>query len=59
MMNVERPIATTTTGSLSYHISWTDLSPSQAGFAAALRRAFETPADETERKFEELLSRLE
>jgi hypothetical protein len=37
---------------------WTDLPPSQAGFAAALRRAFETPADETSRKFEELLSSL-
>lgn len=43
---------------MSYIASWTDLPPSQAGLAAALRRAFETPADETARKFEELLRRL-
>jgi hypothetical protein len=38
--------------------NWTDLPPTQAGLAAALRRAFEMPADETARKFEELLHRL-
>lgn len=40
---------------MSYLASWTDLPPSQAGLAAALRRAFEMPDDETSRKFDELL----
>lgn len=35
-----------------------DLPPAQAGLAAALRRAFDLPADETERQFAELLSKL-
>jgi len=35
-----------------------DLPPSQAGLAAALRRAFRVPADETERQFSELLGKL-
>ena len=39
-------------------IHWSDLPPAQAGVAAALRRAFDLPADETERKFEELLAKL-
>ena len=39
-------------------MSWTDLPPSHAGFAAALRRAFDVPSDETERKLEELLHSL-
>ena len=38
--------------------SWTELPPCQAGLAAALRCAFAMPADETARKFEELLHRL-
>ncbi len=38
--------------------SWNDLPPSQAGFAAALRRAFDLPADDTERQFEQLLQKL-
>ena len=38
--------------------NWSDLPPEQAGFAAALRRAFDVPADETERQFAELLSKL-
>jgi hypothetical protein len=58
VMNVERPVATGTNGSMSYLASWTDLPPAQAGLAAALRRAFEMPADETARKFDELLRRL-
>ena len=37
---------------------WSDLPPVQAGVAAALRRAFILPADETERQFEELLRKL-
>lgn len=43
---------------MSRHASWTELPPSQAGLAAALRRAFGLPADETSRKFEELLQQL-
>jgi len=38
--------------------SWTDLPPCQAGVAAALRRAFTMPADETARKFDEILHRI-
>jgi len=35
-----------------------DLPPAQAGLAAALRRAFDLPADENERQFAELLQKL-
>ena len=35
-----------------------DLPPAQAGLAAALRRAFDLPADETERQFADLLAKL-
>jgi len=37
---------------------WTDMTPTQAGLAAALKRVFEPEVDETTRKFEELLARL-
>jgi hypothetical protein len=37
---------------------WSDLPPAQAGFAAALRRAFDLPRDETERQFTELLAKI-
>lgn len=37
---------------------WSDLPPTQAGLAAALRRAFQMPADGNARKFEELLQQL-
>ena len=37
---------------------WIDLPPAQAGLAAALRRAFDLPADENERQFEHLLNKL-
>jgi hypothetical protein len=57
-MNVERPISTRATGSTSNFANWTDLSPTQAALAAALRRAFEVPADGAARRFEELLRRL-
>ena len=58
MMNVERSITTGSNGSMSYMTNWTDLNPSRAGLAAALRRAFALPADENARKFEELLARI-
>ena len=43
---------------MTHAASWTELPPCQAGLAAALRRAFAMPADETARKFDELLHRL-
>jgi hypothetical protein len=58
LMNIERPHASRTNGSMTYVASWTDLPPCQAGVAAALRRAFAMPADETARKFEDLLHRI-
>jgi hypothetical protein len=57
-MDMERPISPRTDGSMHYMPNWTDLPPTQAGLAAALRRAFEVPADETQRKFEELVRSL-
>ena len=54
---MERPTSSTN-GSMRYLPTWTDLSPAHAGLAAALRRAFEVPADETQRKFEELVRNL-
>ncbi len=39
-------------------VNWQDLAPCQAGLAASLRRAFALPADDSERQFDELLSRL-
>jgi len=56
-MDMERPTSSTN-GSMRYLPTWTDLSPAHAGLAAALRRAFEVPADETQRKFEELVRNL-
>jgi hypothetical protein len=43
---------------MSYMASWTDLPPTQAGLAAALRRAFKMPADESARAFDELLRQI-
>ncbi len=43
---------------MSSAVSWADLPPCQAGLAAALRRAFHLPPDETTRQFEELLRRI-
>ena len=47
-----------TEGSIRRSVTWSDLPPTQAGLAAALRRAYALPADETEEKFAELLRRL-
>jgi hypothetical protein len=57
-MDVEQSFLSRTDGSMRHVSSLIDLPPSQAGLAAALRRAFRLPADETERQFSELLSRL-
>jgi len=43
---------------MTREMSWIELSPCQAGLAAALRRAFEMPDDETARRFDELLRQL-
>ena len=47
-----------TEGSMRHSVSWSDLPPTQAGLAAALRRAYSLPANEDESKFEELLRKL-
>jgi len=57
-MNVERPIATSANGSISQSADWTDMTSTQAGLSAALRRVFEPEWDEMSRKFEELLAQL-
>jgi hypothetical protein len=57
-MDIERSFMARTEGSIRHSISWRDLPPTQAGLAAALRRAYELPADETGRQFEQLLQKL-
>jgi hypothetical protein len=57
-MKFERPQVSRTAVAMKRVASWTDLSPCQAGLAAALRRAFAMPADENARKFDELLRQL-
>jgi hypothetical protein len=56
-MDIEQSFLSRTEG-MRQSASMFDLPPAQAGLAAALRRAFDLPADETERQFAELLSRL-
>jgi hypothetical protein len=48
-----------TEGAIRRSISWRDLPHTQAGLAAALRRAYALPADETDHRFEELLRKLD
>ena len=48
---------TRTEGAIRQSLSWRDLS-TQAGLAAALRRAYALPVDETGRQFEQLLQKL-
>lgn len=48
-----------TEGAIRESISWRDLPPTQAGLAAALRRAYSLPADESARQFEPLLRKLD
>jgi len=58
-MNVEeRPRNPRTEGTLKRMIRWTDLPPTQAGLAEALRRAFDVPTNDNARQFDELLRRL-
>ena len=56
-MDVEQSFLSRTEG-MRRSSSWTDLPPAQAGLAAALRRAFDLPVDETERQFADLLRKL-
>ena len=57
-MNIERNFTDRAEGNMSRTPLWSELSPTQAGLAAALRRAFLLPADDTERQFQQLLSKL-
>ena len=43
---------------MSQSAIWTEMTPTQAGLAAALRRVFEPECDENSHKFEDLLSQL-
>jgi len=58
-MDIERSFMSRTEGLIRQSISWRDLPPTQAGLAAALRRAYSLPADESERQFEQLLEKLD
>ncbi|HYC94972.1 MAG TPA: hypothetical protein VEB39_04655 [Sphingomicrobium sp.] len=57
-MDIEQSFLSRTEGTMRQLASLIDLPPAQAGLAAALRRAFDLPADETERQFSELLQKL-
>jgi hypothetical protein len=57
-MDIERSFMSRTEGAIRQSLSWRDLPPTQAGLAAALRRAYALPADETGRQFEQLLQKL-
>jgi hypothetical protein len=58
VMDIEKSFLSRAEGTIRRVSSWVDLPPQQAGLAAALRRAFDVPADETERQFEQLLREL-
>ena len=58
-MDMESSLGSRRNGSVSFMPSWTDLPPTQAGLAAALKRAFESMADEDDDKFLELLRKLD
>jgi len=57
-MDIERSFMSRTEGAIRQSLSWRDLPPTQAGLAAALRRAYALPVDETGRQFEQLLQKL-
>jgi hypothetical protein len=57
-MEIERHLMSGPEGRMNRSINWSDLSPTQAGLAAALRRAFTLPSDDSERRFEALLNKL-
>jgi hypothetical protein len=57
-MDIERSLMSRMESTIRQAPIWSELPPAQAGVAAALRRAFVPPCDETERQFAELLSKL-
>ena len=57
-MDMDRSLIPKTEGSIRRSVTWKDLPPTQAGLAAALRRAYVLPADEMDEKFAELLREL-
>jgi len=57
-MDIERSFMMRSEGAIRQSISWREAPPTQAGLAAALRRAYALPDDETEREFEQLLQKL-
>lgn len=57
-MDIERHFMSRPEGRVNHSIAWSDLPPVQAGLAAALRRAFVLPPDESEQQFEELLRKI-
>ena len=58
VMDIERHFMTMPEGRMNRSIIWSDLPPTQAGLAAALRRAFALPKDESARQFEDLLEKI-
>jgi hypothetical protein len=58
VMDIERHVISRPEGRMYRSSYWSDISPAQAGVAAALRRAFALPEDETERQFEALLEKI-
>jgi hypothetical protein len=58
-MNIERPHSMRAEESTTRLLCNTDLPPSQAGLAAALRRAFTPPADVAAQPFDDLLRKLD
>jgi hypothetical protein len=57
-MDIEQSFLSGTEAGMRRVSSWSDPSPAQAGLAAALRRAFDLPADQSERQFADLLRKL-
>jgi hypothetical protein len=57
-MDIERHFTSRPEARMFRSSGWSDLPPAQAGFAAALRRAFDLPKDESERQFEDLLEKI-
>jgi hypothetical protein len=56
---MERSFILRTEGATRRNLGWHDLPPTQAGLAAALRRAYSIPIEESAREFEELLRKLD
>jgi hypothetical protein len=57
-MDIERHFMSGPEGRMTRPGNWSDLPPANVGVAAALRRAFSLPSDESERQFEDLLRKL-